>query len=645
VSVTDPVGQVTTRFVDSVGRVVRLTNPVGQTTRYEYEALNALTKVIDGLNGETTFTYDANRNLLTLTDARTNTTTYTYNSMDRVATRTDPLSHGESYGYDNNGNLQQVTDRKNQITTYAYDPLNRLTTVTYHDSSTTSHTYDAGDRLTQVVDSIAGTITRAHDGLDRLTSETTPEGSVSYTYDAADRRATMTVAGQTQITYTYDNADRRTSITQGSSAIGFAYDNADRRTVLTLPNGVTVEYAYDMASQVTGLTYKLGGNTLGDLTHTYDAAGSRLSVGGSWARTGLPTAVASATYNAGNQITNWGGTSFTYDNNGNLTNDGSKTYTWNARNQLTALSGGASANFTYDGFGRRRAKTVSGTTTGFLYDDLNAVQELTGGSPLANIVSGLDLDEWFIRTDNAGARLFLADALGSTVALTDGSGTVQTEYTYEPFGKAAIGGSTTANTFSYTGREVDGTGLYYYRTRYLDPTLQRFIGEDLLGFDGEDTNLYAYVGNAPADWYDPLGLFAMLPPPGCRSNSKSGDPPLWKRVVCSPAFQNLMLGMAAGGGFGGGGGKGPGWGRGGAGAGPGLDRAGAGTGFSKDAQGLIDLAKEAKNMGGVTREAAEILKEWARELGVRSRGPEIHPGRNFNVPHVQIGPVNHIPIK
>jgi YD repeat-containing protein len=43
----------------------------------------------------------------------------------------------------------------------------------------------------------------------------------------------------------------------------YAYDNANRRSTLTLPNGVVTEYGYDAASQLTGLTYKLGGTTLG----------------------------------------------------------------------------------------------------------------------------------------------------------------------------------------------------------------------------------------------------------------------------------------------------------------------------------------------------------------------------------------------
>jgi len=67
------------------------------------------------------------------------------------------------------------------------------------------------------------------------------------------------------------------------------------------------------------------------------------------------------------------------DPNGNLGSDGLTSYTWNARNKLVGMSGGTSATFGYDGFGRRRSKTVGGTATNFLYDDLNLVQEQTGG--------------------------------------------------------------------------------------------------------------------------------------------------------------------------------------------------------------------------------------------------------------------------
>ena len=173
-----------------------------------------------------------------------------------------------------------------------------------------------------------------------MTTETTLQGTVSYTYDAVDRRATMTVAGQPDVLYTYNDADRLTGLTRDTLSVALAYDEANRRTSLTLPNGTVTEYGYDDANQLTSLTYLNGQSTLGDLTYTYDLAGQRVAVGGSWARTLLPQPVTSASYDAANELTAWAGRAMAYDLNGNLTLDGTLVYGWNARNQLASLAGG-----------------------------------------------------------------------------------------------------------------------------------------------------------------------------------------------------------------------------------------------------------------------------------------------------------------
>jgi RHS repeat-associated protein len=524
VKIKDPLNRETQRILDAAGRLRNITNPLGQKTLYTPDALDRITQLTDAINGATAFTYDANSNLLTVTDAKTQQTVYTYSNMNRTSTRKDPLLSTETYTYDNNGNVATVTDRKSQVTTHTYDPLNRRTKATFHDSTSTNYTYDAGNRITQVQEKDAGgavtaTITRTYDGLDRLTQEVTAEGTVNYTYDNASRRATMTVVGQTQVTYTYDNANRLTQVQQGTSTVTLAYDNADRRTSLTLPNTNSVTYAYNAASELTSLTYKKGATTLGTLLYTYDAAGNRIKTGGTFARSNLPPALSTVSYNANNQQTTFGTNTLTYDLNGNLstvTDAGvTTTYTWNARNQLTGISNASfSASFTYDSFGRRTGKTVQGTTTNFVYDGLNPVQEKNGVTVTANLLTGLGIDEFFTRTDGVGSRALLPDALGSTVALGDNTGTLQTQYTYEPFGYATQTGQASTNSYKYTAREDDGSGLYYYRARYYHPRLQRFISEDPSEFSAWDINLYAYVKNSPLSFVDPLGLQSLPPPPG-----------------------------------------------------------------------------------------------------------------------------------
>jgi len=226
-------------------------------------------------------------------------------------------------------------------------------------------------------------------------------------------------------------------------------------------------------------------------------------MGGSSAQTGLPLAVSQTAYNARDLLMEFGGASLTYDANGNLTSDGTNTYTWNARNQLVAISGGASASFQYDPFGRRVGKTIGGTTQ-YLYDGANPVQELFGTTASANLLTG-GVDEYFQRTDSAGARSYLSDALGSTLALTDSTGAIQTSYTFEPFGNTTLTGATTTNSYAYTGRELDSTGLYFYRARYYNASTQRFLSEDPIRFRSGQANFYSYVGNSPTNWVDRYG--------------------------------------------------------------------------------------------------------------------------------------------
>jgi len=61
----------------------------------------------------------------------------------------------------------------------------------------------------------------------------------------------------------------------------------------------------------------------------------------------------------------------------------------------------------------------------------------------------------------------MADGLGNTMALVDGAGSIQTQYTYEAFGQTTTTGSGSTNQRQYTGRENDGTGLYFYRRSQL----------------------------------------------------------------------------------------------------------------------------------------------------------------------------------
>jgi RHS repeat-associated protein len=544
VAIKDPLGNGARRFVDAAGRVAAVTDPLGNTTRYDYDALNDPLAVTDPEGSLTSFDHDPDGNLTSVTDARGNKTTFGYDRQNRLTGRTDALLRSDSYTYDGRGNLTGWTDRKGQLTRYRYDALGRRTFAGFDATgspgsesydSTISYAYDTGNRLTEAADSTAGTLDNSFDPFDRLRSQSGPNGTVDYGYDAAGRRATMTVPGQPEADYSYDAADRLTGISEGGSSVALGYDEADRPTSIRLPDGVREGYSYDPASRLTGITYTFGAAVLGDLNYDYDPAGDRTSVWGSYARTNLPAPLGLASYNADNELTRAGGPTLSYDADGSLTDDGANTYSWNSRGELTGISGqSSSASFAYDPFGRRASKTVDGTTTGFLYDGQNVVQELAGSTPSASLLTGPGLDEVFSRTTAGGTDSYLTDALGSTVALTGPLGGVQTSYSYDPFGQASSSGAPSDNPYQFTGRESDGTGLDYYRARYYSPGGQRFISQDPLGLEA-GPNTYNYTEDNPTDLTDPRGTdpgTGVFLGASCVASSLSGRKSVGGTLLC-----------------------------------------------------------------------------------------------------------------
>ena len=168
----------------------------------------------------------------------------------------------------------------------------------------------------------------------------------------------------------------------------------------------------------------------------------------------------------------------------------------------------AQLTYAYDPYGRRISKTVlGGTPTQYLYDGDNAVQE-TQGSNVNAILTGLGVDERFARTDVTGRTYFLTDVLNSTLALTDATGAIREQYSYDPYGSVTPSDTTTGftNPYQYTGREADAPALYYYRARYYSPPIGGFISEDPAGFAGGQLSFTAYGGSDPVDNIDPMGL-------------------------------------------------------------------------------------------------------------------------------------------
>jgi RHS repeat-associated protein len=147
-------------------------------------------------------------------------------------------------------------------------------------------------------------------------------------------------------------------------------------------------------------------------------------------------------------------------------------------------------------------------------DNVNDVLDATGAWQ-SRITHGLGVDEPLEIRQQSVPLYYHADGLGSIAAVTNASRAVAASYVYDSFGNTTMQTQIVVSPYGFTGREAasgDGAanpaGLYYYRARYYDPLWGRFLSEDPIHFGGGD-NFYRYVGNSPASYTDPSGLYSL----------------------------------------------------------------------------------------------------------------------------------------
>ena len=165
---------------------------------------------------------------------------------------------------------------------------------------------------------------------------------------------------------------------------------------------------------------------------------------------------------------------------------------------------------------------------------LNKIEDRIGDyDPSGNIITaythGPGIDEPVAMTLNNSTHFYIPDIQGSIRAIVDTQGNAVATYQYDAWGNLVSYGGPMAqeNDYLYTGREYDWqTGIYYYRARYYNPELGRFLSRDPAGMvDGP--NMYVYVKNEPVNKVDPWGKDVVLLdklPPGyiCCGGIKSG---------------------------------------------------------------------------------------------------------------------------
>jgi RHS repeat-associated protein len=289
------------------------------------------------------------------------------------------------------------------------------------------------------------------------------------------------------------------------------YDKVGNRKSCKIDDADAQVYDYDELYQLTKVDYN---DARGVTSYSYDALGNRIDVNENGD-------VTSYTTNSLNQYTSVGGVTYSYDDNGNLTNDGFYKYYYDCENRLTDVNYAGNnervAEYKYDWLGRRVRKLIYdggqvSETIRYWYDGDQVIAEYDGeGTLLRKFIYGAGIDEPVeMYVPGSGWYYYHYDGLGSVVALSDSSGNIVEECSYDVFGEpSCISG--VGNPYKFTGRRYDAeTGLYYYRERMYSPVLGRFLQPDPIGYEAS-LNLYAYCANNPINWIDPWGLRKLTP--------------------------------------------------------------------------------------------------------------------------------------
>jgi len=529
-SITNALGYTTTISYDTLGRQQSITDAEDRTTTYAYDDMDRIVKTTDAIGNVVEYTYSKAGRLTSLKDPVGNETTYTYDDYGRVATETRPDGGVTTYAYNIDNTIKTITRRDGKTVTYSYDAAARPISQSI-DGDTISYTYDAEGNILTATNS-SGTVNFAYDETGKLTKETQLGIDITTSYDAESNVKTLSFLNQT-VNYSRDALGLATKI----DTTAFTYDANSIQTQLDYANGTSEANTFDAIYNIKKIQ-----TATQTLNYTQD-------------KTGLITAKNSTNYTYDNigRLTQAGADSFNYDAAGNNLNDNAiynilnnrlsasdiyiitydsmgnikskhnkltnttSNYTFNSRNQLVSYEQLDDTNqttktltYTYDAFNRRVSKIEDGVEQKYLYDGDDIIAILDNQNQVvATITHDESIDTPLSITNANGTFYYHRDHQGSIIALTDSNGDVVESFTYDNSYGTIVNHTKTVETnnpYAYTGRELDVNDLYYYRARYYDPSLQRFLGEDPIGFSSRDFNWYRYVGNRPSSLVDPLGL-------------------------------------------------------------------------------------------------------------------------------------------
>jgi RHS repeat-associated protein len=488
---------------------------------------------------------------------------YQYDGLSRLALATDnnnPTNPNDdstiTEAYDSLGRTIEETQQIGAQPAVAVDSGWRAddlrSSLTYPDGRVEVYTYDTLSRLKSVSDQGASQPIAVYQyiGPDRVLERLYPQNGTQETY--LDNPGTVDSG--------YDGMGRPTAMrsvrSDGSLIVGFTYTYDRMGNTLTegkLHDPANSEtYSYDSAYRLITFQRAPGGIAPLQSQWKLDGVGNWMSVDSQTRQ-----------HSSNNEViqSQDGGTTtnLKYDNNGNETDDGTFLYSYDAFNRLTTVTrksdGAVIASYAYDAPGRRIQKEVSNSgaldgTTDYYLDGAEEIEERNGvGAVTQQYVYGASIDEILVMDRMLGEgvqRLFYyRNALGSVFALANMQGQIVEAYQYDAYGRQTVfspgasglvtfrpgdvvtpgGISLVGNPFLFTGRRLDAeTGLYYFRARYYDPVLGRFISRDPAGFLS-GMNLYEYTQSDPTNLLDNFGQAAAPKNPRGKPGPRGGKGP------------------------------------------------------------------------------------------------------------------------
>jgi RHS repeat-associated protein len=554
----NPAGAKTQYSYDSLGNLLSVTDPLGGVLQFGYTADGDLANATEPSRDKSSYEYDAAGRVLALTRPSGGVTRFTYDAMGNLLTATDPLGNVKRYSYDNSGRLLNFTDAANRVTRYSYDKAGRQVGKELPDGKRVTYKYDAVGRMIEAEDG-AFPVHISYDEVGRPKQITYAaiKKSVTYEYDAQGLRTKLVAPDGREIRYEYDALKRISGLAlPDGKKIAFSFDEKNRIQSVLYPNGLAGRWTHDANGQVVKIDYRdsrdkvvagssyrydANGNAIerqdaqGQASRfSYDPAGQILEetsregaikysygAGGNRLRVQEGKQIREYKHNAADQLIQAGNELLSYDANGNLIGKksaaGATVYEYDSENRLvkTVTPDGAATTYGYAPTGERVWRRDKSGTTYFLYDGLDLIAELDNELRTNKMfVHGLGIDRPVVMLQGKETYYYLADRYGSVTHLVNGKGEVAASYAYDAFGKVKTRQRPIGNPFAYTGRELDPSGLYYYRARYYDPTLGRFLSNDLISARLDEPlqhNPYLYVRNNPLRFIDPFGLDSYTP--------------------------------------------------------------------------------------------------------------------------------------